>query len=455
MQQITTTNEPSKKNNLDGLNNAEWFAFKKADVKTYELLKALHERGIKDVEDFELFREALLSENEVEPEGAVKSESEPQKENADLLPSLFRWNDIINLTVSTTYLLAGLIPQNSIILLFGRGGIGKTSLSLQIARAIAEGLPFGELQTLKTPVYYIDFENPLSVLKERVEKIGLSDNLWVWHISNTPMPPRLDDKNWELYKKLPPGLLVFDTLRAGHLSDENNSKDMAVIIARLKELREAGFTILLLHHTPKGNENIYKGSTAILDLVDHVLSLEDIRDENTVEFDKENIYRFGTRIKTRYEPFHFFLKFNSEIKGFEIAKDPDYEQIDSIYEILKDFTEPPKQKELKDRIKSELGLTEGEARKLLRKGEGIAWDARKGGDKNRSLIYIFKPNGIMGYTHIGHPINTLEFQEQKSLSNYNKGDSDKTLDNAELDNRGEYIYPINILKDINLKEGEI
>jgi len=242
------------------------------------------------------------------------------------------------------------------------------------------------MQTIKTPSYYVDFENPLAVLKERVEKIGKSDNLYVWHISNEIQPPKLDSAGWELYKQLPPGLIIFDTLRASHLSDENDSKPMSLIMGRLKELREIGFTIILLHHTPKGNDATFKGSTALLDLCDHVLGLEEVKDreEENIEFDCQNLYKLGTRMKTRYDPDSIYLTFNPEIKGFSVAVDPDFEKMEAIREILNKA--PLKQKELKERIKNDLDLSDKEARKLLRKGIGIYWTTEKG-DKN-STIYI-------------------------------------------------------------------
>lgn len=314
------------------------------------------------------------------------------EEPKSLLSSLLRWNDILSLDIQTEYLLEKLIPKGGITLLFGRGGIGKTSLSMQIAHAVAEGLPFGELQTIKMPVFFIDFENPLSILKERVEKIGKSDNLYVWHISNETQPPRLDSNDWQLYKKLPPGLLIVDTLRASHLSDENDSKPMALLMTRLKELREMGFTILLLHHTPKGNENIYKGSTALLDLIDHVLSIEGVKDfeGESIEFDKENLYRLGVRIKTRYEPYHIFLRFNPDIKGFEIAKDPDLEKMKDIQEILIQSQKTPNQTEFRKMIRDELDYPDREARRLIKKGEDIYWqkELKKEGKDHRAFCYV-------------------------------------------------------------------
>jgi archaellum biogenesis ATPase FlaH/5S rRNA maturation endonuclease (ribonuclease M5) len=319
----------------------------------------------------------------------IKDAESIKIEKKSLLDSLLKWNDVAILDVKTEYLLENLIPKGSITLLFGRGGVGKTSLSLQIAHKVAEGLPFGELQTIKTSVYFIDFENPLSILKERVEKIGQADNLWVWHLSNNPMPPRLDSPQFELYKQLPAGLLIFDTLRASHLSDENNSQDMAVIIARLKELREGGFTILLLHHTPKSNEGIYKGSTALLDLIDHCLSIENVKNAEgePIEFDSDNLYRLGVRIKTRYDPHHLFLKFNPNIKGFEVAKDPDYEVIEAIHELLADKNEL-NTNQVYELVKKELDIkNKVQVLKLLKKGEGKFWDTEKRG---RAVYYRFK-----------------------------------------------------------------
>lgn len=351
---------------------------------------------------------------------------EEQPEN--LLDSLMRWNDFYDLNITTEYLLEGLIPKGGITLLFSRGGLGKTSLMLQVCQAIAEGIPFGELQTIRTPVYYIDFENPLTFLKERIEKIGKTDNLYVWHISNSPMPPRLDSKEWELYKKLPPGLAVIDTLRAGHLLDENNSKDMALIVSRLKELREIGFTVLLLHHTPKGNEGIYKGSTAILDLADHVLGLEILKEtDDDVEFDPNKTYRLSTRIKTRYEPHSIYLTFNPEIKGFELAKDPDIEKMEEVAGILKGIKEPIKQKDLIEKIKDECDYPTGEIRKVLRKGTDVYWTVTKG-EKNAMLYSVIQFSTL----YIGQKTEKQEITSLETPKNTPYIDTPETPVSGEL-----------------------
>lgn len=378
------------------------------------------------------------------------------EEPKTLISSLLKWNDILSLDVKTEYILEKLIPKSSITLLFGRGGIGKTSLCMQIARAIASGLSFDVLKTIASPVYYIDFENPLAVLKERVEKIGQSENLYVWHISNEIQPPKLDSTGWDLYKQLPPGLLIVDTLRASHLSDENDSKPMSLIMGRLKELREIGFTILLLHHTPKGNENTFKGSTALLDLCDHVLGLEEVKDsENeTIEFDCRNLFKLGTRIKTRYEPHSIYLTFNPEIKGFSVAVDPDIEKMEGIQEILNQAVEPLKQKELREKINKEMDLPDKEIRKLLKKGTGLYWNTEKG-DKNAT---IYTP--LNSVCQFGNTIYTGQTDKQESatpetLTNRPLADNEQSLENAEFGSFSEGIGQTEKQTVIDLEHEEV
>ncbi|MBT9165309.1 MAG: Regulatory protein RepA [candidate division WS2 bacterium] len=300
----------------------------------------------------------------------------------DPLTFLKKGSDLLNLECSVEWLVDRLIPKQSITLLHGKGGIGKTWLALTLANAISKGIPFMGLETQKIPVVFMDFENSFPVLVERVKKIEASEVLF-WHNSNEVRPPKLDRKEWEQYKRLPVGLLIFDTFRSSQLLDENDSKDMALIMSRLKELRDKGFTIILLHHTPKGNERTYRGSGSIFDLSDHVLSLHKVRKGNYEEIDDDedtgdHCYWLGVKDKTRYKPFHIFLEFNPE-KGFVIAPDPDTEDLEAICELL---TEKGKlnQSQLFGLVKDQLGIRrKNKLTSLLRKGEGQLWRAVKEG----------------------------------------------------------------------------
>ncbi|MCX5812736.1 MAG: AAA family ATPase [Proteobacteria bacterium] len=303
---------------------------------------------------------------------------------------LKRGSELLNLDIHVEWVIDKLIPKESIILLHGRGGIGKTWLTLIVADAVSKGIPFMGQGTVQSPVVFVDFENSFPVLVERVKKLQAGDVLF-WHNTNEVKPPKIDSQEWDLYKKLPVGLIIYDTLRASQTKDENDSRQMAFVMSRLKELRDMGFTILLLHHTPKGNEQTYKGSTAILDLADHVLSLHKVRKGTLEETDDEDsetpYYRFGTKSKTRYEPFHIFIEFNNE-RGFMLAEDPDTNELEEIYELLKEAPEPLKQGEVFELVKTKLGIhSKGKLIKLLNKGTGKYWEAKKDEGKGRAIRY--------------------------------------------------------------------
>jgi len=234
-----------------------------------------------------------------------------------------------------TYIYEEVIQEQSIIMLHGRGGVGKSYVAMQIGDAISKGESYLGLKTKLRNVYYLDHENPLPLLADRIRILNI-DKIWFWH--NERKPPKIDSDDFEVFKRLPPGLLIIDTLRSSQSLDENSSREMALIMGRLKELREMGFTILILHHAPKGNERTYKGSTAILDLADHVIGLYRMREGNKKhEEDDDNnedkIFRLGTVGKTRYKPFHTYLKFDPA-QGFVLATDPDSETLESMRMIL-------------------------------------------------------------------------------------------------------------------------
>ena len=47
---------------------------------------------------------------------------------------------------------------------------------------------FFSLDVMKMPDYYIDFENPLPEIADRMKKTGGSKNLKIWHLGHDPMP---------------------------------------------------------------------------------------------------------------------------------------------------------------------------------------------------------------------------------------------------------------------------
>lgn len=298
------------------------------------------------------------------------------------LPTFF---DIAELKIHVEYIIPGLLPKQSITLLHGRGGGLKTWLALELGARISEGNFFAGLATGKTPTYFVDYENSLPMIVDRANIIGAS-GMKLWHISNDIPPPRLDSSDWILFKSLLPGLIIIDTLRSCQLLDENSSQDMAKIMGRLKQLRDIGHTILLLHHTQKADARTYKGSTAILDLCDHVLGLERVKEigsDQVVDDNETDLpLRLGTREKTRFEPFAIFLRFDPS-RGFYPAGDPDDESLSALRDLLSDHE--LNQTEFFKLAKYNLEMRRRKFLYLLRKGEGRLWTKSKSAWRNQTV----------------------------------------------------------------------
>jgi hypothetical protein len=374
---------------------------------------------------------------------------------ADERPFLKTWKEVYNSTVEVEYLVDRLIPKNAITVLFGRGGIGKTWLALELARCIGGGSPFLGLETQQTPVIYVDFENPLAVLTNRTQKLGESEGVFFW-LANDEIKkaPKLDSKDWEVYKTLPKGsLIIFDTLRSSQSRDEDKSQDMANVMSRLKELRDLGFTIVILHHTAKNNDRAAKGSTAIVDLADHILGLTLVKKKadgkdiivDDEEDQEDTVFRFGWREKTRFEPFHLYLTLNPD-RGFELAPDPQEKTLDSMLDILINLG-PCSKGDFYESCKRSLNFGEKKVRRFLNQGAGRLWDINKGPGKN---LYTIVPKNFKSAYHPAELNNPNHVKPANDNANYASEDQYQPTD---FINNGNSEKGICRFADLNLHEG--
>lgn len=355
----------------------------------------------------------------------------------DVLAALETWETIRGMEITVEWLVDRIIPRESITLLFGKGGIGKTWLAMDMARAVGQGVPYLGLATVKTDVIFVDFENPLAVLNLRTQKLGDGNGVFFWRANNPILKaPKLDKKEWEQYRQLPPGaLLIFDTLRASQDRDENKSDEMGMVMGRLKELRDMGFTIILLHHTAKNSDRVAKGSTAIVDLADHILGLTLVRKrrdgQEIVVEDEEGeedlAYRFGVREKTRFEPYAVYLTLNPD-HGFELAPDPQEDTLKRMEETLSRDGDMLKTAFLSI-CSREIGLPEKKIRRLFDIGQGRYWQLEKG-LKNAYMVKRVQ-NGKMA-PYIGAPNCQIKNPDWQTSENITRLKTAETLPFNEL-----------------------
>ncbi|MEK6591302.1 MAG: AAA family ATPase, partial [Nitrospinota bacterium] len=309
-------------------------------------------------------------------------------------------------------------------------------------------------------VIFIDFENPLAVLNTRTQKLGDAENVYFWRANNEKLkPPKLDSADWEIYKTLPKGaVLIFDTLRASHGQDENKSDGMALVMERMKELRDMGFTIILLHHTAKNSDRIAKGSTAISDLADHILGLTLVRkkrdgqdivigDDEDDEDDEDTVYKFGVREKTRFEPYHIYLTLNPD-RGFELAPDPQEDTIKEMHRILSEHGSLTKSIFIENCKKLSIGINR--LRKLIDLGQGRYWKI----DRGNKHTFLVSPIQLVNSTPYIGGVGLTNYKDtlKNTPVELDPSNSLKTPVNIKLVNSTEGGYPIN---QLNLMEGVI
>jgi hypothetical protein len=361
----------------------EFFKNTLAEIREVRLTKKMGSVIARQAEagkklDFEEIREDLRLYDSLrstrDPNQALKTGSELQA-----------------MDIKVEYDVDKLAPCRSLINLYGPSGLGKTWCALGLSKAVSEGTPFLGLATKQRPVVYVDFENPLPMLIERIQKLDIRD-VRFWHLSADPRPPRLDGPDWGLYKTFPAGtLLVFDTLRASHEGDENSSQDAERVMSRLKEIRELGHAIIVIHHTTKVDGRVYKGSSAWVDLADHTLSLHRVK-KNTLEeiddtgFDPGALLALGTGLKTRFEPFRMFLTLDAATGDFQLAGDPSQEELDTLRVFLAGTPGGATQTDVSRWAKDNLEIAgKGKIIALLKKGEGRLWRSEISG---RSRYYV-------------------------------------------------------------------
>jgi hypothetical protein len=158
------------------------------------------------------------------------------------------------------WLVDGMFCLGDVNLLLGEPGIGKSWLSMSLAVAIVQGLPWLGHPVIQGRVLYVDEENSVDLVYDRLRKLGLTqaDAPNLRYLSNEGiLLDRHADKLVDEALDYQPVLIVLDALTRFHSGDEDKAGSMSNLYnGALKPLaRETGATVLLLHHAGKTESN--------------------------------------------------------------------------------------------------------------------------------------------------------------------------------------------------------
>jgi putative DNA primase/helicase len=216
-------------------------------------------------------------------------------------------------TPEPKYYIKPWLKEDSIILIPGVRGAGKTFLGQGIVNAVSGGEAFGPWPCeFSVPCLYLDGEMTVSDNKERIKLLGLNTERKnpIYYYSDAyanrlGLPKaRLDDEKWRLTMKgmlqdLGAKLWVIDNIASlAPGLDENVKQDWDPINQWLLDLRFAGICTILLHHTNK--QGGQRGTSAREDNIDISIMLKQPQDYDPEDGARFIVHFSKARIPNKY-----------------------------------------------------------------------------------------------------------------------------------------------------------
>ena len=205
---------------------------------------------------------------------------------------------VLSQVTNPDWLITEVFERNRLITVFGAPKSGKSFIAIAMACAVAKGTPFYGHEAKKAPVVYLAGEG-VSGIKRRLavfhqSKYGGSLEGAPLFLSNRGS--RINEA--EEYEKLETeinllkkevgqiGLIIFDTFQRNFSGDENSAQEVNKFVKAADQLiHDFDCTVLLVHHTGRGNKGRARGSSVLDASIDGEFMVE--RKDNTVDGEKQ------------------------------------------------------------------------------------------------------------------------------------------------------------------------
>ena len=297
-------------------------------------------------------------------------------------------------------IVAPWLKEQSITLVSGWRGVGKTAFAMGIVEAITRGEPFGPWEVREpVPCSYLDGEMAVQDIQERLRNHpGYNSNrkcpLYIYsdaYASYRGMPrAHLANPAWRKEMKrilLAKGIKLWVVDNLASLTagiDENSKKDWDPINSWLLELRFAGIATIMLHHP--GKTGTQRGTSAREDNVDVSITLK--RPSNYKPTDGARfIVRFEkARVPTRDVP----LLADVEFRLVEDEQGRSFWTWKSTKGVIKvEVLRMIHEGSSYDAISKQLGITKGRITQIKKEGEEKGWLDQKGKLTPDGLRFVY------------------------------------------------------------------
>lgn len=198
-----------------------------------------------------------------------------------------------------TWLIKDLIPKQSLAMIYGEPGGGKTFTALDLALSAAHGKAWHGHEATKGQVFYVagegvgGFRKRISAWHKAKELPEEAPFYLIPRAVNLLDVAEIADlvQTIEACRDpaLPVAMVVFDTVARCMIGgDENAAQDMGLAVRHMDMVREAiGCAVLPIHHSGKDANRGARGSTALIGAVDVSIRVERDTDRVTITTEKQ------------------------------------------------------------------------------------------------------------------------------------------------------------------------
>lgn len=213
------------------------------------------------------------------------------------------------------YIIDGLFETETLGLIFGDPGCGKSFLAVDIALSVASGTSFHGRSVKQGSVFFIAGEGHNGLARRFAawsKAVGVSlDDVPLFQseraaqfLDGASAKAVADAVDTLAHNHGTPALIIIDTLaRNFGAGDENNTKDMSELVTSVDDLkaRFPGAAVLIVHHTGHGEKQRARGAMALKGALDT---------EYRVEKDGSTLKLTNTKMKDAEAPQDMFFSLN-------------------------------------------------------------------------------------------------------------------------------------------------